>query len=324
MTSGPASAQRYGFAPPPVGGQPPSAPSWFASQVKQRLSAGGPPSLTTLTVTWVLATLSILTLWFVFFATVMGSLQEAHNQHNAYTLFREELTQLSHKTPPLGGTIVPDSPVALINAPAIGLKDVVVIEGTASGDLMRGPGHRRNTPLPGQPGTSILLGRANLFAGPFGRISDGNPGDVITVTTGQGESTYKIEDVRRAGDPYPVTLGNGQGRLTLITSEGGSWTNGWAPKRAVYLDAKLQSQAFPVPAGRPVTVPKSEKSMKGDIGALFPLVLWLPLLIFALLAIVWSLERWGRWQTWLVGAPLLLGAMWGVSETAVQLLPNLM
>jgi sortase A len=120
-----------------------------------------------------------------------------------------------------------------------------------------------------------------------------------------------------------VILGSGEGRLTLISSEGGSWTNGWTPKRIVYLDAKLQGTAFPVPPGRPLTVPKSENNMKGDIGALFPLVLWLPLLIFALLAIVWALDRWGRWQTWLVGAPVLLAAIWGVSETAVQLLPNL-
>jgi len=42
------------------------------------------------------------------------------------------------------------------------------------------------------------------------------------------------------------------------------------------------------------------------------------------LAIAWAFERWGRWQTWLVGAPLVLAALWGVSETAVQLLPNLM
>ena len=35
--------------------------------------------------------------------------------------------------------------------PAIGLHDVVIVEGTDSGDLRDGPGHRRDTPLPGQP-----------------------------------------------------------------------------------------------------------------------------------------------------------------------------
>jgi sortase A len=323
MTSGTEGARRFTFAPPRAPGKPPSAPSWFSSKVKPRLAAGGPPTITSMTTTWALALLALVTLWFVFFATVMSSLQQAHSQHNAYTLFREELTQLSHRTAPLGGTIKPDAPVALINAPSIKLKDVVVVEGTASGDLMRGPGHRRNSPLPGQIGTSVLLGRANLFGGPFGGLAKAKPGNIITVTTGQGEAKYKVEGLRRAGDPYPVILGSGEGRLTLISSEGGSWTNCWTPKRIVYLDAKLQGTAFPVPPGRPLTVPKSENNMKGDIGALFPLVLWLPLLIFALLAIVWALDRWGRWQTWLVGAPVLLAAIWGVSETAVQLLPNL-
>jgi sortase A len=39
---------------------------------------------------------------------------------------------------------------------------------------------------------------------------------------------------------------------------------------------------------------------------------------------VWSRVRWGRWQTWLLGGPLLLAALWGVSTTAIQLLPNLL
>ncbi|HEY2042543.1 MAG TPA: sortase [Jatrophihabitans sp.] len=319
MTTAP--AQRYEFAPPPA---PKRASSWYASKIKPRIALGGPPDATRLTVAWVLAALSLCTLWFVFFATVMSSLQEAHNQHNAYAAFREQLTQLAPQTAPLGGIITPDSPVALINAPSIGLKDVVVIEGTASGDLARGPGHRRDTPLPGQAGVALIYGRANLFGGAFGRVPQAKPGDLITVATGQGESKYKVEDVRHVGDPFPVSLADGDGQLTLVTSEGGTWLNGWMPKWPVYLDAKLQGQAFPTPSGRLGSVPKAENSMKGDIGALFPLVLWLPVLILAAIAAVWLQDRWGRWHTWLAGAPVILAALWGVSETAAQLLPNLM
>jgi sortase A len=255
---------------------------------------------------------------------VLSSLQEAHGQHNAYALFREELTQLSQRTAPLGGTIAPDSPVALVNAPQIGVRDVVILEGTASGDLARGPGHKRNTPLPGQAGTSVVYGRANLFGGPFGRITRATPGDAITVTTGQGVATYRIEEVRRPGDPLPISLQPGEGRLTLVSSEGGSWLNGFTPERPVYVDAMLQGKTFDTPPGRPIAVPRSENSMKGDVGALFSVVLWLPLLILAGLAAVWAQAYWGRWHTWLIGAPVILAALWGVSETAVQLLPNLM
>jgi sortase A len=38
---------------------------------------------------------------------------------------------------------------------------------------------------------------------------------------------------------------------------------------------------------------------------------------------VWAWLRWGRWQTWLVGLPLCLAVLWGISENALLLLPNL-
>lgn len=309
----------FEFAPPP---SPQPRTSWYASKVKPRVAAGAPtPTRTGLT--WVLATLSLLTIWFVFFVTVLASLQEAHNQHNAYALFREELTQLSPRIAPLGGTIKPDAPVALLSAPGIGLKDVVIIEGTASGDLTRGPGHKRNSPLPGQAGVSVVLGRATLFGGPFGRLTRAKVGDQLTVTTGQGDAHYQVEDIRRPGDPYPAPLAAGEGQLTLVSAEGGSWRNGWVPDHAVYVDAKLQGKPFPTPPGQPTSVPKSENTMSGDIGALFLLVLWLPLLVIAGIGAVWLFDRWGYWQTWLVGVPVILACLWGASETAVQLLPNI-
>lgn len=309
------------FAPPPVRR---AAPSWWVRQVQPRMMLSGPPGEVRVLVTWLLAVLALFALWFVLFVAAISPLQQAHDQHNAYTALRERLTQLAPQTAPLGGVISPDAPVALINAPAIGLKNVVIIEGTAAGDLNRGPGHQRNTPLPGQAGVSVVMGRATLFGGPFGRIAQAKPGDSIKVTTGQGDAVYLVEDVRHVGDPYPPQLSDGGGQLTLISSEGGHWYNGWRPARPVYLDARLKGTAFPNPGGGLSAVPKAEKAMRGDPGVLFSLVLWLPLLGLAGLLVVWLAERWGRWQAWLVGAPLVLATLWGVSETAVQLLPNLM
>ncbi|MGL1488971.1 hypothetical protein ACSTJG_24295, partial [Vibrio parahaemolyticus] len=76
--------------------------------------------------------------------------------------------------------------------------------------------------------------------GPFGHLTRAKAGDVITVTTGQGIATYLVEDVRHVGDPFPPSLQPGEGQLTLVTSEGGDLSNGWVPKRPVYLDAKLK------------------------------------------------------------------------------------
>ena len=38
------------------------------------------------------------------------------------------------------------------------------MEGTSSGTLMSGPGHRRDTPFPGQAGVSVIVGRPVLVA----------------------------------------------------------------------------------------------------------------------------------------------------------------
>ena len=64
--------------------------------------------------------------------------------------------------------------------------------------------------------------------------------------------------------------------------------------------------------------------MAEDQTAVLPTILWLQLLLVSLVAIVWSTTRWGVLQTWIVGLPLVLAALWGLSSSAAQLLPNLM
>ena len=274
-------------------------------------------------VAWSLAALGGLALWLVCFALFISSLQESHNQKVLYAQFRQQLSGLSDHPAPLGNNISPGAPVAVLSMPTAGLDRVVVVEGTASGDLTKGPGHKRDTVLPGQVGTSVLYGRQAMFGGPFKHIAAAQPGDQITVITGQGTSHYAVEDVRRAGDPFPPLLATGEARLTLVTADGSGWRSGWAPNAAVYVDAKLVGHAFPAPGGRPAAVPEAETALHGDSSALYTLVLWLALMIAAVLGIVWAAERWGRWQAWLVGVPIMLAVLWGASETAVQLLPNL-
>jgi sortase A len=266
-------------------------------------------------------TCTVATAWFVFFALVLSSLQFQHSQHDLYATFRE---QLSQQVAPLGGEIAPDSPVALLSIPDLHVKDSVIVEGTAAGDLAKGAGHRRDTPLPGQPGTSLIFGRETLFSGIFGHLASARPGELFSVTTGQGIFSYKVEQLRHAGDRFPTLLAAGESRITFVTAEGADLANGWTPQRTVYLDAKLQGKSAPAPPGRLSSVPDAEQAMNGDVSALFPLVLWIPLLVLAALAVVWAQDRWGRWQTWLVGVPIVLAALWGITETGIQLLPNLM
>jgi sortase A len=294
--------------------------SWLRGR-DRRPRVRGPLPLYVVVVVWSCLGLAALSVWALFYAFALSGLQAQRSQTQLYAQFREEL---SLATAPLGGAIAPGSPVAELDAPQVGIHQLVVVEGTASGQLQAGPGHRRDTPLPGQVGTSVLFGRSVMFGGPFGSVARLRPGQMLSVVTGQGTYLYTVEDVRRGGDRLPPPLSSDGSRLELVSSEGSGWQSGWAPTHLVYVDALLKGQAGPSPAGRPASVSVAELAMHADTGALVLVVLWMQLLVAAALAVVWLAMRWGRWHAWLVGVPVVLACLWGLTSTAVQLLPNLL
>jgi sortase A len=270
-------------------------------------------------VVWAALALGLLAVWLVTFAVVLSGVQESRSQKLAYDQLRE---RLAAATAPLGGVIAPGTPVAVLDAPSVGLSSVVV-EGTSAMDLEEGPGHRRDTVLPGQAGVSVLYGRSVMFGAPFAKAPLLAAGATIKVTTGQGEFTYVVDRVRHPGDPVPAPLAAGKGRLVLVTSQGEGWRARLAPPTTVFVDATLSGEAQPTKAGRPAGVPEAERPMGHDSASLLALMLWLQLFVIASVALVWAWYRWGRWQTWLVGLPVLLAVLWGVAENAVAFLPNL-
>ncbi|GAB3854097.1 sortase [Dactylosporangium cerinum] len=158
-----------------------------------------PPAAVTVVVRSLL-TLAVLSGWLVAYALGVSAVQQARTQQQLYNDFREKLALA---TVPIGGEIAPGTPVALIEAPGIGLRQIVV-EGTSSGVMRDGPGHRRDTALPGQPGTSVVYGHAAAFGGPFHRVARLQPGDTITATSGLGIMQYEVTGVRRESDPLPA------------------------------------------------------------------------------------------------------------------------
>jgi sortase A len=264
---------------------------------------------------------SVVILFFGAFAFGLSGLQEQRSQHQLYALFRGLLDPSSEIAPSIGGPIAPGTPVALLNSPDAGLNSVVVVEGTSAGDLLEGPGHLPDSPLPGQVGESILVGRSTTAGAPFGGITRLDKGDVIAVTTGQGTFHFIIEDQRVAGDPLPE-IPTGGALLTLVTSSGSGWLGRLAPNHLVYVDAKLQGKAVAAPPGQPEAVTAAESQGQNDPSAWPFVVFWLLALSVASTSLVWLWRRWGHRQTWLVGTPILLGILWGLSTEAMRLLPN--
>lgn len=237
-------------------------------------------------------------------------------------LYREFRTAVASGTAPLGPVSPVDSPVALLRIPAIGLEQVVV-EGTASGDTELGPGHQRTTVLPGQVGTSVVMGRAATYGGPFARLPQLVAGDTIEAVTGQGTVTFTVLGVRRAGDPYQQPRPDGAARLTLVTAEGSGALSSLTPDQAVYVDAEA-TKGLPAPAGLPTVLPESEQVMANDTSGLPLLALCMALLLATTLGVVAARQRFSAALVWVVTLPVVIALSWATTDVAARLLPNLM
>jgi LPXTG-site transpeptidase (sortase) family protein len=265
-------------------------------------------------------------LGFALYVGFFSSLHHARAQHTAYANFRSTLALAVAPT----GQFQPEhpksllalgTPVAMLSIPKLHLTEVV-FEGTTGGVLEEGPGHLRDTPLPGQAGTSEIMGRAFTYGGVFGDIGTLEPGDTFTVTTGQGKHDYTVLDVRRGGDPQPDALEPGRGRLTLATADG----NLFAPSGTLRVDADLTSTvkpSNPLALGK-AQLPAAEQPMATDPAAWYSLVLWAQALVLAAALIAWARSHWGRWQIWIVTVPVLTYFGVAVADQAARLMPNLM
>jgi LPXTG-site transpeptidase (sortase) family protein len=272
----------------------------------------------------ILVMLAVLAGAFVLHLTVVSSLQQRAAQGRVFDRFRAELATGIAPIGPTGtdGRELPrGTPVALLDIPAIDLRQVVV-EGTDAATLFDGPGHRRDTPLPGQAGTSIVFGRRAAYGGPFARIGQLTPGAVVNVTTGQGVFEYRVVTVRRDGDPLPTPVPQGAARLTLITADGSAYL----PAGALRVDAELAEGVVGGPARTVATgaLPDDEALMSSSPATLWALVLWLQALVLLAVAAVWAWYRWGRPQAWIVFAPPLLLVGIGAAGELARLLPNVM
>ena len=82
---------------------------------------------------------------------------------------------------------------AQIRIPRIDL-DVTMVEGVRRRDLKKGPGHLSGSPLPGQPGNSVISGHRTTYGAPFGSLNDVAPGDRIEVETAVGLHVYEVRE----------------------------------------------------------------------------------------------------------------------------------
>jgi sortase A len=305
---------------------PPKLPFWLRTPPKKPRAKAPVPGPTQIRwwigVVWFVV--AGLLLGFVGHVTGVGVLQHLRSQH----LLHEELrTSLAKAETPLGQLdfnekLVPfGTPIGTITIPSIGISEVIV-QGTRPSDLTAGPGHRRDSVYPGQAGTSVIMGRQTTYGGPFGTLKDLAPGDKISVVTGQGTQKFTVFGIRRDGDPLPEALAPDKGRLELVTADGLPLT----PSGALHVDAALDSkvQETPSPVFTKEVLDPSELALADDSGSWFATFFWMQWLIVGAVALRWARSRWGVWQTWIIGIPLMLALGAATADSAISTLANLL
>jgi sortase A len=77
-------------------------------------------------------------------------------------------------------------------APSMDGLDAVVVQGTDSGALQKGPGHYPQTGFPGEPGTVAIAGHRTTYLAPFRHVDSVERGDRITLEMPYATFTYAV------------------------------------------------------------------------------------------------------------------------------------
>ncbi len=307
-------------AAPPNGEAPGKPPASHARTSATTRSSDSVVRFAGLTITL----LAVAILGFVGYLYFLSGVQEARAQTTLYARLAGELGAAvapvgpaipGHPAQPASLAAVPGDPVALLDIPAIGIANMVIVEGTSPENLTLGPGHLRDTPLPGQAGISVVFGRRATFGAPFSDLPRLREGDLITTTTSQGQSRYQVITISASSKPVPFSEIPNQ--MLLVTAD-----SPVAPAHYVEVEAKLLSSAFPESGYLPA-VGSSEGALGRDSYALIPAMAWAIALAAAALLGSLAAARWARWPAWIVAVPVIAAIVWNLYESLSALLPNL-
>ena len=104
--------------------------------------------------------------------------------------------------------------VAKLEIPRLGL-DVVLVNGTSSGDLRRGPGRHLETFMPGERQLVYVAGHRTTYGAPFSSIDRLRAGDEISVDLPYASIRYEVTR-HRIVDDNDLSVLESQGREELV------------------------------------------------------------------------------------------------------------
>ncbi|HEY7406377.1 MAG TPA: class D sortase [Candidatus Angelobacter sp.] len=144
---------------------------------------------------------------------------------------------------PAQAALSPDQMLTRVIIPKINM-DAIVVEGASRKDLSEGPGHMKETAMPGETGNAVITAHRDTF---FRHIYELVKGDQIQVRRNGRVFTYEVTG-KRIVEPDDVSVLKqtaGQ-RLTLITCYP-TYYIGPAPQRLVVFSKLIDSSDYGQP-----------------------------------------------------------------------------
>ena len=112
------------------------------------------------------------------------------------------------------GKVETGNGIGRIKIPSIGV-DIVVVQGTDTSSLQKGPGHYPATGFPGQGKTIGIAGHRTTYLAPFRKINDIADGDEITLEMPYGTFVYTVQK-HEIVDPSQVEIVDNVGYERLV------------------------------------------------------------------------------------------------------------
>lgn len=107
--------------------------------------------------------------------------------------------------------------IGRIRAPAMDGLDMVVVQGTDTTSLQKGPGHFPETPFPGEGSTVGIAGHRTTYLAPFRHIDSMKHGDAIVLEMPYATIYYRVQKTAIV-DPTDVGVVKGVGYERLVLS----------------------------------------------------------------------------------------------------------
>jgi sortase A len=212
-------------------------------------------------------------------------------------------------------------PVGDLRIPKIGVNQIMV-EGTNTQDLRKGPGHYTGTPLPGQAGNASVAGHRTTYGHPFYNLDGMAVGDPVVVTTVQGVFVYDTVKSEVVSPNDNSVLKDTPGHMLTLTTCNPRFS---ASSRLVVVAQLAHTKLFRgVAAAKPTASapppqtaqPTSDALGGASDGQVLTAVLWGIVVcgvgaLVLLMAYFFRRQRWVIWGAGTVGVVVLLYFFFG-------------